>query len=180
MSGGRLVVCPSPDFRADPALNTLVGNCVLYGATGGTLFVHGIAGDRFAIRNSGAAAVVEGVGAQACEYMTRGRVVILGRAGANIGAGMTGGILFVRRTEGGQLNEDSVRAVECSEEDVISLRALLADYAAATGSRTAQALLAKEGLIGTFLKVTPGGEVSGAISSRVIGYRPAVTASSLP
>jgi glutamate synthase domain-containing protein 3 len=85
MSGGKVVIVPSRHARFTPETNAIIGNCALYGATGGKLFVHGIAGDRFAVRNSGATAVVEGVGLHACEYMTNGLVVVLGKISPNFG-----------------------------------------------------------------------------------------------
>src|SRR6185295_19295842 len=97
MSGGRIVISPPPDDAGDPCL---VGNTALYGATGGKLFCAGSAGERFAVRNSGAVAVVEGVGDHACEYMTAGTVVVLGEVGLNLGAGMTGGEAYVHDPEG--------------------------------------------------------------------------------
>ena len=97
MSGGRIVISPPPDDAGDPCL---VGNAVLYGATGGQLFCAGSAGERFAVRNSGAVAVVEGVGDHGCEYMTAGTVVVLGDVGLNFGAGMTGGEAYVLDRDG--------------------------------------------------------------------------------
>jgi glutamate synthase domain-containing protein 3 len=94
LSGGTVVVAPEPGFP-EPHRQAIVGNTCLYGATGGRLHVLGRAGIRFAVRNSGAAAVVEGVGPHACEYMTAGTVVILGPVGANLGAGMTGGRVYL-------------------------------------------------------------------------------------
>ena len=95
MAGGRICVYPPPSvrYRSDEA--TIAGNTCLYGATGGQLFAAGRAGERFAVRNSGAQAVVEGVGEHGCEYMTGGTVVVLGRSGSNFAAGMTNGIAFV-------------------------------------------------------------------------------------
>ena len=110
MGGGRIVIAAPPDDAGDP---WLAGNTVLYGATGGELFVAGRAGERFAVRNSGALAVVEGVGDHACEYMTGGTVVVLGPVGRNLAAGMTGGELFVHDPEGGvpiRLNPELVEA----------------------------------------------------------------------
>jgi glutamate synthase domain-containing protein 3 len=95
LSGGKLVVYPPRASTFLPEENMLVGNVVLYGATSGTAFFNGMAGERFAVRNSGATAVVEAVGDHGCEYMTRGLVVVLGRAGRNFAAGMTGGIAYV-------------------------------------------------------------------------------------
>jgi len=95
LSGGRIIVYPpkGSDFLAEE--NIIVGNVVLYGATGGEVFIRGVAGERFAVRNSGAVTVVEGVGDHGCEYMTGGRVVVLGRTGRNFAAGMSGGIAYV-------------------------------------------------------------------------------------
>jgi len=95
LSGGRIVVRPSIEFRGDATQNIIVGNTVLYGATGGEAFLRGVAGERFAVRLSGASAVVEGTGDHGCEYMTGGTVVVLGRTGRNFAAGMSGGIAFV-------------------------------------------------------------------------------------
>src|SRR5258708_3359445 len=95
MSGGEIIVKPSADQKFAAADNSIVGNTCLYGATGGTLLANGRAGERFGVRNSGATAVIEGVGDHGCEYMTGGTVVVLGRTGKNFGAGMTGGLAFV-------------------------------------------------------------------------------------
>ncbi|NJD28293.1 MAG: glutamate synthase large subunit [Chloroflexi bacterium] len=103
LSGGHVTVLPEPDLAADPARQAIAGNAVLYGATGGRLHLVGRAGMRFAVRNSGAEAVVEGVGAHACEYMTGGTVVILGPIGSNFGAGMTGGRAYLYDPDGRQL-----------------------------------------------------------------------------
>mgnify|MGYP000320302035 CR=1 FL=1 len=92
LSGGRIIVYPPKDSPFDPAENILVGNVALYGATSGQAFLNGVTGERFCVRNSGADAVVEGVGDHGCEYMTGGRVVILGPTGRNFAAGMSGGI----------------------------------------------------------------------------------------
>ncbi|WP_319242980.1 glutamate synthase-related protein [uncultured Propionivibrio sp.] len=100
LSGGRIVVRPNPDFAGDPAKNIIVGNTVLYGATEGEAFFAGVAGERFAVRNSGATAVVEGVGDHGCEYMTGGTVVVLGMTGRNFAAGMSGGVAYVFDPEG--------------------------------------------------------------------------------
>ncbi len=142
MAGGRIVIVPSLESTFPAEVNTVVGNCALYGATGGTFYAKGIAGNRFAVRNSGGTAVVEGVGLHACEYMTRGTVVILGQAAANVGAGMTGGVLYLRRDQIERLNQDYLRAVACSAEDLAGLTALLTDYHRETGSRTAADYLA--------------------------------------
>jgi len=100
MSGGRLIVRPSIDFRGDATKNIIVGNTVLYGATRGEAFFRGVAGERFAVRLSGATAVVEGTGDHGCEYMTGGTVVVLGATGRNFAAGMSGGIAYVYDPDG--------------------------------------------------------------------------------
>ena len=100
LSGGRVVVRPSIDFRGDATKNIIVGNTVLYGATSGEAFFRGVAGERFAVRLSGATAVVEGTGDHGCEYMTGGTVVVLGKTGRNFAAGMSGGIAYVYDEDG--------------------------------------------------------------------------------
>ena len=95
LSGGKIVVKPSPASKLVSNQNTIIGNTVLYGATSGTLYASGQAGERFAVRNSGSYSVVEGCGAHGCEYMTGGTAIILGEVGDNFGAGMTGGMAFV-------------------------------------------------------------------------------------
>ncbi|MGB8343903.1 MAG: glutamate synthase-related protein, partial [Ktedonobacteraceae bacterium] len=100
MTGGQIVIAPPPDAGFAAHRNTIIGNTVLYGATGGQLFAAGRAGERFAVRNSGALAVVEGVGAHGCEYMTGGMVVVLGETGPNFGAGMSAGVAYALDTKG--------------------------------------------------------------------------------
>jgi glutamate synthase domain-containing protein 3 len=138
MSGGRLVVLPPPHDAGDPIL---LGNAVLYGATGGELFCRGRAGERFAVRNSGATAVVEGAGDHACEYMTGGTVVMLGEVGLNVAAGMSGGELYVLDEHGRlplRLNAGLVAATRAGGE---GLRALLERHLGHTGSTRAAAVL---------------------------------------
>jgi glutamate synthase (NADPH) large chain len=101
LSGGRISVQPSPKFRGDPSENIITGNVVLYGAIAGEAYFRGVAGEQFAVRNSGADAVVEGVGDHCCEYMTGGTVVVLGATGRNFAAGMSGGIAYVLDAESG-------------------------------------------------------------------------------
>jgi len=111
LSGGTIVVRPTTSSPLTTYENTIIGNTVLYGATAGKLFAAGQAGERFAVRNSGAEAVVEGCGSNGCEYMTGGTVVILGPIGDNFGAGMTGGMAFVRDPDNdlpNRINDDSV------------------------------------------------------------------------
>ena len=141
MGGGRIVVRPPAGDVGDPVL---VGNTVLYGATGGHLFVAGRAGERFAVRNSGAVAVVEGAGNHLCEYMTGGTVVCLGPTGSNVGAGMSGGELFVLDPTGdvlGNVNRQLVEAHRPSSGQVDGLHELLVEHATVTGSSRTAALL---------------------------------------
>jgi glutamate synthase (ferredoxin) len=117
LSGGRLAIVPEGDLAVDPAGQAIAGNTVLYGATGGRLHLVGRAGMRFAVRNSGAEAVVEGIGPHGCEYMTGGTVVVLGPVGANFGAGMTGGRAYLYDPSGrhlAALDGASVRAIRLS------------------------------------------------------------------
>ncbi len=137
-SGGRIVVSPPRDDAGEPCL---VGNTVLYGATGGELFCAGSAGERFAVRNSGAVAVVEGVGDHACEYMTRGTVVVLGPHGRNLGAGMTGGEAFLLDPDERLVNDELVGLAPLDHDDADRLVALLRRHELATGSPRARLLL---------------------------------------
>ncbi|HJV49308.1 MAG TPA: glutamate synthase-related protein, partial [Geothrix sp.] len=141
MSGGTLVLQPGPDATFTPEENAILGNGALYGATAGRFFARGLAGDRFAVRNSGASAVVEGAGHHACEYMTRGAVAILGPVLANAGAGMTGGCLFLRREHETRINSDYLTPITWRPEEEAQFRDLLEAHAAETGSATASALL---------------------------------------
>jgi len=141
LGGGRIVIRPPVDDAGDPVL---LGNTALYGATGGELFAAGRAGERFAVRNSGAIAVVEGVGDHACEYMTGGTVVIIGPTGANIGAGMSGGRCFVLDTDGAMLarvNRQLVEAQRPSQTELAEVAELLREHLAVTGSEAAARLL---------------------------------------
>jgi glutamate synthase domain-containing protein 3 len=141
MSGGRVVIRPQPISQFAPEENAIIGNCALYGATGGALYVHGRAGDRFAVRNSGATTVVEGVGLHACEYMTNGCVVVLGESSFNVGAGMTGGEIFTVRANQKFLNSEYVVGIDLTPEAEARLRGVLEEYAAATESATARRFL---------------------------------------
>jgi glutamate synthase domain-containing protein 2/glutamate synthase domain-containing protein 1/glutamate synthase domain-containing protein 3 len=141
LSGGRIVLRPPADDAGDPCL---AGNTVLYGATAGELFCAGSAGERFAVRNSGATAVVEGVGNNACEYMTDGTVVVLGEVGRNLGAGMTGGEAFVHDPHARlalRLNKQLVNAERLGADEAERLRSLLLRHHAYTGSARAVELL---------------------------------------
>lgn len=141
MSGGKAVIKPSKLATFRPEENSIIGNCALYGATGGTLYVHGLAGDRFAVRNSGATAVVEGTGLHACEYMTNGSVVILGNTSSNVGAGMTGGELFIYGDQDEHINRTYIDETPMSDVDYQELKRLLNDYLRHTQSVKAQSIL---------------------------------------
>ncbi|MEW6512072.1 MAG: glutamate synthase large subunit [Bacteroidota bacterium] len=156
MSGGSIVIRPQPRVTYAPEENAIIGHCALYGATGGTLFVHGLAGDRFGVRNSGATAVVEGAGLHACEYMTRGTIVILGAVSFNLGAGMTGGTVYIRREQETMLNTGYVLAAPFEGDDAPRLLLLLTEYFEATGSATADRILREsQRLPELFVKCVP-------------------------
>jgi glutamate synthase (NADPH/NADH) large chain len=147
LSGGRLVVRPSlagpVSFVAEEQI--IAGNVILYGATAGEALIRGVVGERFAVRNSGAVAVVEGVGDHGCEYMTGGRVVVLGPTGRNFGAGMSGGVAYVWDTTGSfpaLVNPEMVDLEECDEADVSWLAEILRRHEAETGSAVAARVLA--------------------------------------
>jgi glutamate synthase (NADPH/NADH) large chain len=160
LSGGRVVVYPPADARFVAEENVIVGNTVLYGATSGEAFFRGLAGERFAVRNSGATAVVEGVGDHGCEYMTGGVVVVLGPTGRNFAAGMSGGVAFVLdRTRGFReaCNPAMVELEPVAEDsDVWLLRGLVEKHARLTGSVVARRLLDQWAhVVGDFVKVFP-------------------------
>jgi glutamate synthase (ferredoxin) len=146
LSGGRLIVFPprASTFAAEE--NIIIGNVALYGATSGEAYVRGIAGERFAVRNSGAHAVVEGVGDHGCEYMTGGRVVVIGRTGRNFAAGMSGGIAYVLDVDGDFRRRCNLGMVDleplASGEDIALVRDLVQRHAEATGSTCAAGILA--------------------------------------
>jgi glutamate synthase (NADPH) large chain len=146
LSGGRIIAYPPKTSSFLPEESILVGNVVLYGATGGEVFLNGIAGERFAVRNSGAIAVVEGVGDHGCEYMTNGTVVVLGTAGRNFAAGMSGGIAYVYDELGDfaarRCNPASVDLEPLeSAEDIDKVRSLLERHRDLTGSPRAAWIL---------------------------------------
>ena len=160
MSGGEITVCPPSGSRFLEQKATLVGNTVLYGATGGDLFVAGGAGERFAVRNSGGRAVVEGVGDHACEYMTGGVVVILGDTGRNLGAGMSNGMAYVLDEYGdlpSRMNHDLVEMQPVVDpEDIELLKTMIERHYERTGSRRAQELLGGwEEALPKFRKIAP-------------------------
>ena len=161
LSGGRISVQPSPKFRGEPTDNIITGNVVLYGAIAGEAYFRGVAGERFAVRNSGAHAVVEGVGDHGCEYMTGGTVAVLGSAGRNFAAGMSGGIAYVLDSDGEFRRYCNTAMVDLEpvlaeseqqakvprdlwhlgEADETILRRMIENHARHTGSRRAQSLL---------------------------------------
>jgi len=161
LSGGKLIVFPPRTSSFLPEENVLVGNTVLYGATSGEAYFNGVAGERFAVRNSGATAVVEGVGNHGCEYMTNGTVVILGRTGKNFAAGMSGGIAYVFDETG------EFAATRCNRSgvdleplfdtlDIELLRSLIAKHAGYTGSPRGQWMLENwSAMVPRFVKVFP-------------------------
>jgi glutamate synthase (NADPH/NADH) large chain len=160
LAGGRLVIYPPRDARFMAEENVIIGNTVLYGATGGELFASGTAGERFAVRNSGAQAVVEGVGDHGCEYMTGGVVVVLGSTGRNFAAGMSGGMAFVLDRANALRARTNLEMVELEgvqdESDVWLLRGLIESHARLTGSAIAPRVLDQwELLLKQFVKVMP-------------------------
>jgi glutamate synthase (NADPH/NADH) large chain/glutamate synthase (ferredoxin) len=176
LSGGRVIVRPSIDFRGDATRNTIVGNTVMYGATSGEAFFSGVAGERFAVRLSGATAVVEGTGDHGCEYMTGGTVAVLGKTGRNFAAGMSGGVAYVYDEDGqfaARCNTAMVtleKVLDAAEQeklvdraiwhrdqsDEAQLRKLLEDHNRWTGSKRARELLDNWAQArGKFVKVFP-------------------------
>jgi glutamate synthase (NADPH/NADH) large chain/glutamate synthase (ferredoxin) len=160
MSGGRIIVVPPAAARFRAHENIIAGNTVLYGATGGEVYLAGVAGERFAVRNSGATAVVEGVGDHGCEYMTGGAVVVLGATGYNFGAGMSGGVAYVYDASelfGTRTNLDMVDLETVwTDQDKAALRGLVEDHLRYTGSKRAATLLEDwEAHLPLFVKVMP-------------------------
>jgi glutamate synthase domain-containing protein 2/glutamate synthase domain-containing protein 1/glutamate synthase domain-containing protein 3 len=159
LAGGVLTVHPPEDAGFAAEENVIVGNTVLYGATAGRAFFRGLAGERFGVRNSGAHAVVEGVGDHGCEYMTGGRVVVLGPTGRNFAAGMSGGIAYVldeRRDFAACCNTELVDLDPLSEHDEAELKDLVAEHAQRTGSPVAQRMLDDwDAAAQRFVKVMP-------------------------
>ena len=145
LSGGKLIVYPPKESSFDPAENIIIGNVALYGATSGKVFINGVAGERFCVRNSGANAVVEGVGDHGCEYMTGGRVVVLGRTGKNFAAGMSGGIVYVLDRERDlylRLNKEMVSMDAVTQKhDIMELKTMIEEHVAATGSKRGREIL---------------------------------------
>jgi glutamate synthase (ferredoxin) len=160
LSGGKLIVYPPRQSIFASHENVIVGNVCLYGATSGEAYVRGIAGERFAVRNSGALAVVEGVGDHGCEYMTSGRVVVIGRTGRNFAAGMSGGIAYVLDADGQFARRCNQQMVDleplAEDEDLEFVRTMLRRHATYTNSGRAVNVLA-DWLVerSRFVKVIP-------------------------
>ncbi len=141
LSGGRVIVTPDDDVLFLPEDNVIAGNTLLFGATSGEVFLRGRVGERFCARNSGALAVVEGVGDHACEYMTGGRVVVLGPTGRNMAAGMSGGIAYVLGLDPAKVNPDMVQLQRLEGEDLAWLHDVVTQHGKHTGSTVARSLL---------------------------------------
>lgn len=156
LSGGRIVVHPAPEATFTAETNIIAGNVIGYGATSGAIYLRGRVGERFCVRNSGATAVVEGVGDHACEYMTGGRVVVLGTTGRNLGAGMSGGVAYVLDLLPGMVNPEMVDLDPLSDADLDELQLIIRDHFELTQSEPARALLADWSIGGgRFTKVMP-------------------------
>jgi glutamate synthase (NADPH) large chain len=160
LSGGKIIVYPSKGSGFVPEESILVGNVVLYGATSGEAYFNGMAGERFAVRNSGATAVVEGVGDHGCEYMTRGTVLVLGPTGRNFAAGMTGGIAYVLDKTGefqsARCNRAGVGLDPLDAEDILLIHNMIKRHRALTGSPRAQRILDHwDAMLPQFVKVFP-------------------------
>jgi glutamate synthase (NADPH) large chain len=156
LSGGRITVRPAPDAQFTAEDNVIAGNVILYGATSGEMFLRGVVGERFCVRNSGALAVVEGVGDHGCEYMTGGRVVVLGRIGRNFAAGMSGGIAYLLDLDMGRINPEMVDLDPLDDSDRAFLHDVVSRHHAETGSEVARTLLSDwETAVDRFGKVMP-------------------------
>ncbi len=145
LSGGKIIVYPPKGSNFEAEENIIVGNVALYGATSGNAYINGIAGERFCVRNSGATAVVEGVGDHGCEYMTGGRVVVLGQTGKNFAAGMSGGVAYVLDEESDlylKLNKELVSSAPVTDKyDVLELKQMIQEHVTATGSEKGKMVL---------------------------------------
>ena len=159
MSGGRIVIKPNEKSDFDPSKNIMAGNTILYGATGGELFIRGVAGERFAVRNSGTNAVVEGLGDHGCEYMTGGRVVVIGETGVNFAAGMSGGIAYVYDKISKfdiRVNKDMVELEKLESSDESTIKDLLLKHVKYTSSPVAKEILDNwDASKRNFIKVMP-------------------------
>ncbi|MCS6958906.1 MAG: glutamate synthase-related protein [Pseudanabaenaceae cyanobacterium SKYGB_i_bin29] len=165
MRGGMISITPPAGYTYDPSENSIVGNTCLYGATGGYLFAYGRAGERFAVRNSGAKAVIEGAGDHCCEYMTGGVVVVLGTTGRNVGAGMTGGIAYFLDEDGrfkARLSKETLTVQRVkTQAGIAQLQDLLQMSLAATGSHKVKLILDRwEDYLPRFWQVVPPSELN--------------------
>jgi glutamate synthase (ferredoxin) len=163
MHGGEIVIKPFSGITYDPSQNVILGNTCLYGATGGTLYAQGIAGERFAVRNSKGQAVIEGAGDHCCEYMTGGVIVVLGHVGRNVGAGMTGGLAYFLDEEGNfptRVNPEIVKVQRViTPAGADQLKAMITAHAERTGSPKAAQILADwETYLPQFWQVVPPSE----------------------
>ena len=141
LSGGRIIVRPDEKATFDSAQNVIAGNVIAYGATKGEIFIRGLVGERFCVRNSGATVIVEGVGDHGCEYMTGGVAVVLGKTGRNFGAGMSGGVAFVLDLDSRLVNPEMVDILALTPARAAQARELISKFAAETGSVVAEDLL---------------------------------------
>jgi glutamate synthase (ferredoxin) len=160
LSGGKIVIAPPLESPFVPEDNIIIGNVAFYGATAGEAFISGMAGERFCVRNSGVHAVVEAVGDHGCEYMTGGRVVVLGKTGRNFAAGMSGGIAYVLDADGtfpGHCNKEMVDLTALDDvEEILELRSMVQRHAELTGSKLAQRVLENwDASVSQFVKVMP-------------------------
>jgi glutamate synthase (NADPH/NADH) large chain len=161
LSGGKITIQPSADSSFPSHENVIAGNVIGYGSTSGSLFISGVVGERFLVRNSGATAVVEGVGDHALEYMTGGLALILGQTGRNVGAGMSGGIAYVHNLDSSLINADALSTGELLVERIGSvdheiILDLLTSHAAETNSQRALYFLSNQELISSeFSKLVP-------------------------
>jgi len=160
LSGGRVIVAPPKNSSFVAEENIIVGNVCLYGATSGEAYFRGIAAERFCVRNSGASAVVEGIGDHGCEYMTGGRIAVLGPVGRNFAAGMSGGIAYIWDHQGELATRCNMGMVELesvsAEEDIAELKTMIENHLKYTGSAVAQRMLKDwDGALSQFVKVMP-------------------------
>ena len=160
LSGGKIVVFPPVESTFRHEENVIAGNVALYGATSGEAYINGIVGERFCVRNSGAQVVVEAVGDHGCEYMTGGRVVVLGMIGRNFGAGMSGGIAYIvdeHKTAPGRCNPEMISLLSLEDPEEIELvQDMIFRHAEYTGSaRAAEILLAWDEFVPSILRVMP-------------------------
>jgi glutamate synthase (ferredoxin) len=162
LSGAKIIIYPTQGSRFKPEENIIIGNVALYGATSGEAYFNGIAGERFCVRNSGAFAIVEGVGDHACEYMTGGQVIVLGETGRNFAAGMSGGVAYVYDIDGlfeQRLNKEMVnlyRLIECSDTDIAQVKSTIEKHVGYTGSPRGKFLLENwNAEVSKFFKVLP-------------------------